>query len=371
MVRLARRPGRPARDGPPHHGHRGRVRDLGPRRPHGEPGDHLDPGRAGLRGGRRHPALAPGPVGLRGRVAAARRARLRPVGAHHGLAQRLRARRPGRRQRHPHQRRPALRRPRPPRVLHPRGPHPARRRHLGQGGGADHGGGRDAGGHRPGRPPHAALQEQRRRQGRQLRLARELPHGPPDHVPVDRGRAHPVLRLPAGRHRCRAGRAGILRRRGGLPARPAQRLHRGRGRPGDHAQAGHHQHPRRAARRRRQVPPAARHHRRREPQRVLHAAQGRLHRARARHDREGCPVRRAAPERAGALGAPDQPRPDAEDDGRAHRRPQGHRRWTCSGPTSRRRPSTSRTPSAPTSTPTRRRSSSCGARSSTTWRATR
>ena len=75
--------------------------------------------------------------------------------------------------------------------------------------------------------------------------------------------------------RCRPGRARLVRRRGGLPARPAQRLHRGRGRPGDHAQAGHHQHPRRAARRRRQVPPAARHHRRREPQRVLHAAQGR------------------------------------------------------------------------------------------------
>ena len=64
-----------------------------------------------------------------------------------------------------------------------------------------------------------------------------------------------------------SGRVGIgaVGRRAGLPAVPARRLHRGRGRPGDHAQARHHQHPRRAARRRRQVPPAARHHRRREP----------------------------------------------------------------------------------------------------------
>ena len=229
--------GRPARDGPAHHGHRGRVRDLRARRSHGQPGDHLDPGRAGLRRGRGHPALAPGPLGLRGGVAAARRARVRPVRAHHGRAQRVRARRPRRRQRHPHQRRPALRRPRPPRVLHARGPHPARRRHLGQGGGAGDGGGRDARRHRPRRPADPAVQEQRRRQGRQLRLPRELPHGPPDHVPVDRRRAHAVLRLPAGDRRRRPGRAGRLRRRGGLPALAAQRLHRGRGRPGDHAQA--------------------------------------------------------------------------------------------------------------------------------------
>ena len=47
-------------------------------------------------------------------------------------------------------------------------------------------------------------------------------------------------------------------RRAGLSADSARRLHRGRGRPGDHPQARHHQHPRRAARRRRQVPTASR-----------------------------------------------------------------------------------------------------------------
>ena len=60
-----------------------------------------------------------------------------------------------------------------------------------------------------------------------------------------------------------AGRVGIgpSGQTDGLPAGPALGLHRGRGRPGDHPQARHHQHPRRAARRRRQAPPAARHHR--------------------------------------------------------------------------------------------------------------
>ena len=48
---------------------------------------------------------------------------------------------------------------------------PARRRGLGQGGGAGDGGGRDAGGHRARRAADPALQEQRRRQGRQLRHA--------------------------------------------------------------------------------------------------------------------------------------------------------------------------------------------------------
>ena len=46
-----------------------------------------------------------------------------------------------------------------------------------------------------------------------------------------------------------------------VPALPACGLHRGRGRPGDDAEARDHQHPRRAARGRGQVPPAARHHR--------------------------------------------------------------------------------------------------------------
>ena len=60
-----------------------------------------------------------------------------------------------------------------------------------------------------------------------------------------------------------SGRVGCRRvgRRARIPAVAALRLHRGRGRPGDDAQARHHQHPRRAARRRGQVPAAARHHR--------------------------------------------------------------------------------------------------------------
>ena len=193
-----------------------------------------------------------------------------------------RPRRPRRRQRHPHQRRPALRRPRAPGVLRARGDHPARRRHLGQGGRAGHGGRRRARRHRPGHPAHPALQEQHRRQGRELRLARELPVRPPDAVPDDHHRPDAVLRVAPGRQRLRPRRARRVGRRGGLPALPARRLHRGRGRPGDHAQARHHQHPRRAARRRRQVPPPARHHRRRDAGRVLDVPQVRHRGARAR-----------------------------------------------------------------------------------------
>ena len=63
-----------------------------------------------------------------------------------------------------------------------------------------------------------------------------------------------VTRRGPGRHR-----PGRSRRR--LPDQPARRLLRGRGRPGDHAQAADHQHPRRAARRPGEVPPPARHHR--------------------------------------------------------------------------------------------------------------
>ena len=48
-------------------------------------------------------------------------------------------------------------------------------------------------GHRARRAAAAALQEQRRRQGRVLRLARELPDDPPDAVPVDHRRPDAVL----------------------------------------------------------------------------------------------------------------------------------------------------------------------------------
>ena len=84
-----------------------------------------------------------------------------------------------------------------------------------------------------------------------------------------------------------AGRVGIGTegRTPGLPALPAGRLLRGRGRPGDDAEAADHQHPRRAARRRGQVPPAARDHRRRQPGRAVDVPQGRDDVARAGHDR--------------------------------------------------------------------------------------
>ena len=184
----------------------------------------------------------------------------------------------------------------------------------------------------PGRPAHAALQEQRRRQGRQLRLPRELPHGPPDHVPVDRGRAHPVLRLPAGRHGCRPGRAGrrpATRRATSSPSAATTSRSRSAWRPRSSAASST------PATSRTPTPTSTAactsSSATRTCQRVLDAAQGRHHRAGARHDREGRPVRRAAPERARALGAPDQPRPDAEDDRRADRRPQGHRAGPAAG----------------------------------------
>ena len=124
-----------------------------------------------------------------------------------------------------------------------------------------------------------------------------------------------------------AGRVGhrAVRADRGLPARPALRLHRGRGRPGDHAEARHHQHPGRTARRRRQAPPAARHHRRRQPGRDRHLPQARHRRAGAVDDRiEVADARR----RAGPPGrrrASDLPRPDPGDHRAAGRRPPVHR----------------------------------------------
>ena len=88
-------------------------------------------------------------------------------------------------------------------------------------------------------------------------------------------RADAVSGVAPGRHRVGPGRDRAGRRRTRVPADAARRLHRGRGRAGDHAQAGHHQHPRRAARRRRQVSAAARHHRRREPGRDVDVPEAR------------------------------------------------------------------------------------------------
>ena len=96
---------------------------------------------------------------------------------------------------------------------------------------------------------------------------------------------------------CGAGKVGVeapgltVGRRA-VPAHPAGRLLRGGGRPRDHAQAAHRQHPRRAARRRPEVPPPPRHHRRRQHVRGRHLPQGRHHRDRAGHDRGRRPRRR-------------------------------------------------------------------------------
>ena len=216
---------------------------------------------------------------------------------------RLRARRPRRRQRHPDQRRPALRRPRPPGVLHARGHQPARRRDLGQGGGAGDGGGR-----RCGPPPCPA----RRRSSctRTTSTARARSYGthenylmpPADHVPVDRRRAHAVLRVPAGVCRRRPGRAS---------GRPATRPATSSPSAADYieVEVGLETTLKRGIINTRDEPHADADKYRRlhviigdaNLAEYSHAAQARHRRAGARHDRGGRPVRRAAPVRAGAL----------------------------------------------------------------------
>ena len=95
----------------------------------------------------------------------------------------------------------------------------------------------------PGSAADQALQEQHRQQGRLLRRPRELPDAPRDAVRRHRPAPHPVLRQPAGHQRRGPGRHRPGRPRARLPDQPARRLLRGRGRPGDHAQAPDHQHP--------------------------------------------------------------------------------------------------------------------------------
>ena len=265
---------------------RGRVRHLVAVRPDRESDPDVDAGSAGVRGRRGHPAGQTHPVGLRGGIAAARCPRLRPEPV--GRSAAGGGRRRGRRGQHdPDQRRAAVRRPRPPGVLGARVHRPAGRGDLGQGRRAGDGGRRAPRRERARRREAAALQEQRGRQGRVVRVARELPDVAPDAVlGGDRG-PDAVSGVPPGDHRLRPGRHRPVGRRAGLPAVAALRLHRGRGRPGDHAQARHHQHPRRAARRRRQVPAAARHHRRREPRRDVDLSQARRHVAGAGPDRRG------------------------------------------------------------------------------------
>ena len=152
---------------------RGRVRHFVAVRSDRESDPDVDAGGAGVRGRRRDPAGQAHPLGLRGGVAAAGRPRVRPepVGGPAAGG----GRRRGRRGQHdPDQRRPALRRPRPPRVLRARVHGPAGRGDLGQGRRTGDGGRRPACRERARRREAAALQEQRGRQGRLLRVAREL-----------------------------------------------------------------------------------------------------------------------------------------------------------------------------------------------------
>ena len=121
---------------------------------------------------------------------------------------------------------------------------------------------------------------------------------------------------------CGSGRVGIGQdgRDARLPAQPARRLLRGRGRARDHAQATDHQHPRRAARRPGEVPPAPRHHRRRQPGRDLDVPQGRHDLAGAGDDRGPVHHHRPDGRRAGRGAAGGLARPDPARAGDAARR---------------------------------------------------
>ncbi len=225
------------------------------------------------------------------------------------------------RQRGAHQRRPPVRRPRPPGVQLAGGHLAPGGRDVGPGGGADHaGGGAPAlGGSR--RARREPLQEQHRRQGRVVRHARELPDAAGDAVRRHRAAPHPVLRRPPGHVRGRAGRHRPGLHQLGVPDRPALGLLRGRGGPGDDAEATDHQHPRRAARGRRPLPPAARHHRRRQPVRRGQPAQARHDEPGAGDDRGPGHLRGPGGEQAGRDAARRVARPDAADAHRAARRP--------------------------------------------------
>ena len=206
-------------------------------------------------------------LGLRGGVPAARRARLRPRprGRRRQPAHR---RGPGPGERHPDQRRPAVRRPRPPGVLLARRcTNPpdavlwdkAGERVMAE---AARPGRRPL----PGSAPIQLYKNNTDNKGASYGCARELPDAPRSTPFADIVKPpRPVLRVPPGRMRRRPGRHRRRRPRRRLPDQPAGRLLRGRGRPGDHPEAAHHQHPGRAARRPGAVPAAARDHRRRQP----------------------------------------------------------------------------------------------------------
>ena len=287
------------------HRDRGRVRHLVAVRPDREPDPHLHPGGAGLRGGGRDPARQAHPLGLRGGVAAARRPRVRPEPRRRARRRSIDADEVGAANMiltngarlyvdhaHPEYSAPEVTDPLDAVIWDKAGERvmEAAARHVAS---------------VPGAAEAAAVQEQRRRQGRLLRHARELPDG--RQTPFSAVIAGLTPFLVSRQVVTGSGRVGhrAVRRRARLPAVPARRLHRGRGRPGDHAQARHHQHPRRAARRRRQVPPAARHHRRRQPRRDVDVPEGRHHRAGARPDRGGrrIDLSRSGAGPAGARGA--------------------------------------------------------------------
>ena len=135
-------------------------------------------------------------------------------------------------------------------------------------------------------PADQRVQEQLRRQGQFVRVARELPDGPGRAFLPGRPARHTSLRHPPDLHRRRQGRgggAGGRARR--VPDHPAGRFLRRGGRPRDHAEAADRQHPRRAPLRRPEVPPAARHPGRRQPFGGGQLLEGRHHRPRAGHDR--------------------------------------------------------------------------------------
>ena len=153
-------------------------------------------------------------------------------------------------------------------------------------------------------PGDRRLQEQLRRQGQQLRLPRELPHGPrrcpsAGSWPTSCRTSSPARSSP-GAGKVGTEVVGAHVRRRAVPAHPAGRLLRGGGRPRDHAQAADRQHPRRAPRRRPEVPAAPRDRRRRQPVRGRDVPQGRHHGARAGDDRGRLPAPR--PHAGGAGG---------------------------------------------------------------------
>ena len=238
---------------------------------------------------------APGPVGLRGGVAAARRPRLRPVRAASptpsqltdedlGLANVILTNGARLYVDHAH-----------PEYSTPEVHHPARRRALGQG--------RRAGDARrrrgwprsiPGAPPIHLYKNNTDNKGASLRRPRELPDAPARRRSAT-SCAHLTPFFVSRQVVCGAGRVGIGQdgREHGFQISQRADFFEVEVGPRDHAQAADHQHPRRAARRPREVPPAARHHRRRQPRRDLDLPQGRHHRAGARDDRG--PVHRRRP----------------------------------------------------------------------------